>query len=180
MPESAASPTNAFRQKVLRNYHDHAQVTEPNDTDTDLQCGDERKGPSGGVKVPFPTKLHLMLSMVEGSGSRHIVSWWDPLHLSEFCCSDMRQKTKHIVYTSLPGNHTDDALWCTSRRNLWRMSCRLASANRNWLHSSVSWIYMVSPALLKVLIVVGTTTSCSWGTSCSCAEWWWDIAFSDK
>ena len=75
MPESAACLPNAFRQKVLRNYHDHAQVTEPHDTDTDLQCGDERKGPSGGVKVPFPTKLHLMLSKVEGSGSRHTVSW---------------------------------------------------------------------------------------------------------
>ena len=75
MPESAACLTNAFRQKVLRNYHDHAQVTVPHDTDTDLQCCDERKGPSGGVKVPFPTKLHLMLSKVEESGLRHIVSW---------------------------------------------------------------------------------------------------------
>ena len=81
MPESAACPTNAFRQEVLRNYHDHAQVTVPHDTDTDLQCGDQRKGPKGGVKVPFPTKLHLMISKVEGSGLRHVVSWWDPLHL---------------------------------------------------------------------------------------------------
>ena len=74
MPESAASPTNAFRRKTLHNYHDHAQVTEP-DNETDLQCGDEQKGPVGGVKVPFPTKLHLMLSKVEESGLRHIVSW---------------------------------------------------------------------------------------------------------
>ena len=74
MPESAASPTNAFRQHLLHNYHDHAQVAEP-DTETDLHCGGERKGPRGGVKVPFPTKLHLMLSMVEESGLRHIVSW---------------------------------------------------------------------------------------------------------
>ena len=74
-PESAACPTNAFRQEVLRNYHDHAQVTEPDDTDTDLQCGDQRKGPRGGVNVPFPKKLHSMLSKIEESGLRHIVSW---------------------------------------------------------------------------------------------------------
>ena len=83
MPESAASPTNAFRQNILHNYHDHAQVVKP-DPDTDQQCGDERsderKGSRGGVKVPFPTKLHLMLSKVEESGLRLIVSWWDPLH----------------------------------------------------------------------------------------------------
>jgi hypothetical protein len=74
MLESAASTTNAFRKNILHNYHDHAQVVEP-DTDTDLQCGDERKGLRGGVKVPFPTKLHLMLSKVEESGLMHIVSW---------------------------------------------------------------------------------------------------------
>jgi hypothetical protein len=74
MPESAASPINACRRKTLHNYHDRAQVTEP-DNETDLQCGDEQKGPVGGVKVPFPTKLHLMLSKVEESGLRHIVSW---------------------------------------------------------------------------------------------------------
>ncbi len=74
MPESAASPTNAFRQTILHNYHDHAQVAEP-DIETDLQCGDEHKGPIGGVKIPFPTKLHLMLSKVEDSGLRHVVSW---------------------------------------------------------------------------------------------------------
>ena len=66
MPESDACPINTFRQKVLCNYHDHAQVIEPDDTDIDLQCR---------VKVPFPTKLHLMLSNVEESGLRHIVSW---------------------------------------------------------------------------------------------------------
>jgi len=52
MPESAASPTNAFRQKIIRNYHDHAQVAEP-DNETNLQCGDEQKGQVGTVKVPF-------------------------------------------------------------------------------------------------------------------------------
>jgi hypothetical protein len=73
MPESAA-PTNTFRQNILHNYHDHAQVVEP-DTETDLQCVDERKGPRGGVKIPFPVKLHLMLSEVEESGLTHFVSW---------------------------------------------------------------------------------------------------------
>ncbi len=74
MPESAASPINAFRLAVFHNYHDHAQVTEP-DTDTDLQCGDQRKGQRGRVKVPFTTKLHIMLLEVEKRGLGHIVSW---------------------------------------------------------------------------------------------------------
>jgi len=69
MPESAASPTNAFRREIIRNYHDHAQVAEP-DNETDLQCSDEQKGPVSPVKVPFLTKLHLILSKVEESGLR--------------------------------------------------------------------------------------------------------------
>ena len=71
---SAASPTNEFRKKILHNYHDHANVTKT-DTDTDLQCGDERNGPTGRVTFSFPMKLHFMLSEVEESGLRHIVSW---------------------------------------------------------------------------------------------------------
>ncbi len=74
MPESAASLANAFRTKILHNYHDHANVAEP-DTGTDLQCGDEQNSPRGGVTFSFPTKLHLMLSEVEERGLSRIVSW---------------------------------------------------------------------------------------------------------
>lgn len=71
------SPTNVGRHKVLHNYHDHAQVSFPSDIEADLQAdgADKRKGPRGGVTVPFPTKLHIMLSRVDNEGLSHIVSW---------------------------------------------------------------------------------------------------------
>ena len=127
MPEFAASPTNAFRWKILHNYHDHAQVAKP-DNETNLQCGDEQKGPVpvGRVKDPFPTKLHYMLSKVQESGLRHIVSWWDPLHfVCVFLLRYATQTNKQCFYC------IRNALWCTSRRNLlaiappWRCCCDL-------------------------------------------------------
>ena len=179
------TPTNAFSQKFIDNYHDHAQVTEPGSY-TDLRCGDhQRKSPRGKVKIPFTTKLHILLSEVEERGLRHIVSWWgSSLHyfVRRFRCSDMpTQKLNNSFITFVPGNRTEDALWCTSRENSWRKSCQLVSASRSSHHSSVSWICTVSSAYLKVLTAAGTTTSYSWGISCSCAEQWWDIiAFSNK
>jgi hypothetical protein len=69
----ATSHADANRFVVKHNYHDHSH-----DTST-LPDGDDgmpkRKGPRGGVTVPFPTKLHLMLSRVEEEGLEHIVSW---------------------------------------------------------------------------------------------------------
>jgi hypothetical protein len=35
----------------------------------------KRSGPRGGVNVPFPTKLHVMLSRVEAEGLTDIVGW---------------------------------------------------------------------------------------------------------
>eukprot|EP00584_Thalassiosira_punctigera_P012993 CAMPEP_0172557068 /NCGR_PEP_ID=MMETSP1067-20121228/71231_1 /TAXON_ID=265564 ORGANISM="Thalassiosira punctigera, Strain Tpunct2005C2" /NCGR_SAMPLE_ID=MMETSP1067 /ASSEMBLY_ACC=CAM_ASM_000444 /LENGTH=467 /DNA_ID=CAMNT_0013346057 /DNA_START=398 /DNA_END=1801 /DNA_ORIENTATION=+ len=78
MAKSAPSQTNINRHKVLHNYHDHAQSTFPSDVDGDLGGngdGDKRKGPRGGVTVPFPTKLHVMLSKVDDNGLSHVVSW---------------------------------------------------------------------------------------------------------
>jgi len=78
MAKSSPSPTNANRHKVLHNYHDHAQATFPSEIDAHLGGdgdGDKRKGPRGGVTVPFPTKLHVMLSKVEDDGLSQIVSW---------------------------------------------------------------------------------------------------------
>lgn len=61
--------------KVVHDYHDHSQVTF-SAIDTDLQgSGDKPKGPRGGVTVPFPTKLHVMLSKVEENDLSHIISW---------------------------------------------------------------------------------------------------------
>jgi hypothetical protein len=35
----------------------------------------KRKGPRGGVTIPFPTKLYAMLEVVEGENLGHVVSW---------------------------------------------------------------------------------------------------------
>eukprot|EP00580_Thalassiosira_gravida_P016178 CAMPEP_0201657556 /NCGR_PEP_ID=MMETSP0494-20130426/764_1 /ASSEMBLY_ACC=CAM_ASM_000839 /TAXON_ID=420259 /ORGANISM="Thalassiosira gravida, Strain GMp14c1" /LENGTH=470 /DNA_ID=CAMNT_0048134421 /DNA_START=181 /DNA_END=1593 /DNA_ORIENTATION=- len=78
MVKSAPSPTNTSRHKVIHNYHDHAHVNFPSDVDlgdAGGDDGDKRKGPRGGVTIPFPTKLHVMLSRVEDGGLSHVVSW---------------------------------------------------------------------------------------------------------
>ena len=70
---SSRSPTHVLRHKVLHDYHDHADAEA-----TLLQgivAGDKRKGPRGGVTVPFPARLHSMISKVEEDGLSHIVSW---------------------------------------------------------------------------------------------------------
>eukprot|EP01083_Nonionella_stella_P161984 531271_1 len=75
---TSLSSTNDGRHKVLHNYHDHSRVPFTADVDTYLPTGgesDKRKGPRGGVTVPFPTKLHIMLSKVEDEGWSTIVSW---------------------------------------------------------------------------------------------------------
>lgn len=62
------------RQRVCHNYHDHAQVN----TISDGEDGSDElrnRGPRGGVSVPFPSKLHVMLSKVEDDGLSDIVSW---------------------------------------------------------------------------------------------------------
>jgi hypothetical protein len=70
---SLSSPADANRFVVKHNYHDHSH-----DTSDLVDSADDmpkRKGPRGGVTVPFPTKLHIMLSKVEEEGLDHIVSW---------------------------------------------------------------------------------------------------------
>jgi hypothetical protein len=44
----------------------------PSDEEIDPK---KRSGPRGGVNVPFPTKLHVMLSRVEAEGLTDIVGW---------------------------------------------------------------------------------------------------------
>ena len=69
---SVSSPVDANRFVVKHNYHDHSHDTSAFVTENESA---KRKGPRGGVTVPFPTKLHLMLSKVEEEGLGHIVSW---------------------------------------------------------------------------------------------------------
>jgi len=62
------------RHKVIHNYHDHSHVSFADIVDMQ-GAADKPKGPRGGVTVPFPTKLHVMLSKVEENGLAHIISW---------------------------------------------------------------------------------------------------------
>lgn len=65
-----------LRHVVVHDYHDHAfdrpALVQQSDEELDHK---KRSGPRGGVNVPFPTKLHVMLSKVEADGLTHIVSW---------------------------------------------------------------------------------------------------------
>lgn len=65
-----------LRHVVVHDYHDHAfdrpALVQQSDEELDHK---KRSGPRGGVNVPFPTKLHVMLSRVEADGLTHIVSW---------------------------------------------------------------------------------------------------------
>mmetsp|Transcript_29776 Transcript_29776/g.61902 ORF Transcript_29776/g.61902 Transcript_29776/m.61902 type:complete len:502 (-) Transcript_29776:310-1815(-) len=74
------------RHFVVHNYNDHSREKSSDypmlhsDGDFTRSCegGDDsskRRGPRGGVSVPFPTKLHVMLSKVEEEGLGHVVSW---------------------------------------------------------------------------------------------------------
>lgn len=65
------------RHRVHHDYHDHALDTVSPEVAADMQAYDKgNKGSSrGGVNVPFPTKLHVMLSKVEEDGLSHIISW---------------------------------------------------------------------------------------------------------
>ena len=66
------SATSDPKQFVVKhNYHDHSHDTS-NSVEDEIP---KRKGPRGGVTVPFPVKLHLMLSRVEEEDLGHIVSW---------------------------------------------------------------------------------------------------------
>lgn len=70
---SATSAVDVKQFVVKHDYHDHSH------DESNVLTGEyevpKRKGPRGGVTVPFPVKLHLMLSRVEEEGFGHIVSW---------------------------------------------------------------------------------------------------------
>jgi hypothetical protein len=63
-----------LRHVVVHDYHDHA-FDRPASVQAEDMDNKKRSGPRGGVNVPFPTKLHVMLSRVEADGLTHIVGW---------------------------------------------------------------------------------------------------------
>jgi hypothetical protein len=74
-------PKNHLKHFVEHNYHDHCldplqnepitRLVEPADT----LSKKKRRGHRGGVAVPFPEKLHYMLSCMDEEGTADIVNW---------------------------------------------------------------------------------------------------------
>ena len=68
----------AKRTYVDHNYQDHYNdpIFHPRDGDGEAAGdGAKRRGPRGGVVIPFPERLNSMLSEAEAEGFEEIVSW---------------------------------------------------------------------------------------------------------
>lgn len=79
-PNSAkAVASSGDRLFVQHNYHDHSNETMRDFLMSQLKRNNVfdkmNKKKRGGISVPFPTKLHLILGMVEDDGFAHIISW---------------------------------------------------------------------------------------------------------
>jgi hypothetical protein len=59
------------RHYVVHTYRDHADAKE----DTSPSSTPLNRKHKGGVKAPFPEKLHQVLEQVETDGLSHIISW---------------------------------------------------------------------------------------------------------
>ena len=102
-----------LRHVVVHDYHDHS-MDRPTLVQSDDEVDDQKKrsGPRGGVNVPFPTKLHVMLSRVEDDGLAHIVGWYvlSPtyfFYVRAFRSNMLRGFSTYHIYE---GNLTDVAL----------------------------------------------------------------------
>ena len=75
---SVSSATSLLGQPKLfveHNYQDHSQDPVYHDTTSAVSSDGKRRGPRGGVLVPFPEKLYLMLAGVQKEGLEDVVSW---------------------------------------------------------------------------------------------------------
>jgi hypothetical protein len=72
--DSSSSITTAQTQDETH-YRDYLRVAVSNVMQEILTPEGKRRGPRGGVVVPFPVKLCNMLKGVEQEGLEHIVSW---------------------------------------------------------------------------------------------------------
>jgi len=75
---SKRNSKNKDRTYVEHTYTDHytSPLFNPADGDNwDDGESPKRRGPRGGVVVPFPERLYTMLSQVEKDGEEDVVSW---------------------------------------------------------------------------------------------------------
>jgi hypothetical protein len=77
---SIASIPHHEKHYVEHNYHDHLRdPIEPEATaiedPTEIEASRKRRGHRGGVAVPFPEKLHYMLSKMDEEEGTGIVAW---------------------------------------------------------------------------------------------------------
>ena len=65
------------KQIVCHDYHDHSSTTMRDALLSQLESNMSNTGKLtfGGVAVPFPTKLHIILSKAEDSSFGNIISW---------------------------------------------------------------------------------------------------------
>ena len=81
-PSSSSSSTCSDSKRSKRTYVEHTYSDHYNDPmyspgETEDENGEapKRRGPRGGVVVPFPERLYTMLSQVENEGFEDVVSW---------------------------------------------------------------------------------------------------------
>jgi HSF-type DNA-binding len=69
---------NHERHFVVHHYHDHSQDRPEDYTrpmEEDVPDEEEHSRRRGGVAVPFPIRLHVVLLQVEADGLGHVISW---------------------------------------------------------------------------------------------------------
>ncbi|CAB9526849.1 stress transcription factor B-2b [Seminavis robusta] len=73
---SSVASRRAKRHYVEHNYRDHYNdpIYVPGESDEEMETP-KRRGPRGGVVVPFPERLYNMLCQVEEDGFEDVISW---------------------------------------------------------------------------------------------------------
>lgn len=72
-----SSKSKRPRTYVEHNYSDHYNdpIFVPGEKDDETEEAPKRRGPRGGVVVPFPERLYAMLNQAEQDGFEDVVSW---------------------------------------------------------------------------------------------------------